>query len=293
MPHSPKHPSSEPPIRVDLPGKVAYGGTPCYLTPLTFYDVKRVTNAMKTVDQELLAEVAKDRCSIPPEQLLYQDFVFVLYWLRLQSFPHYRVEYTWTCSKCGEKTVSPAEATNYDELREEYRPDGVPLRMHSSGEEVRFRLSTLEDTLILGRNIEGKMDPAENEMIRIALMMEPDGGTLEERMEKVRTFSSDDAFLISHFERDFAFGVSRTQEVTCSNTKCAIEQVIRNDFSISRFLPEDQRPTTVPDRVSDGEPVQPEPGRPGEPGLHEAGGTPADETPGAQEAEGRARPGKK
>ena len=242
----------EPPLKVDLPGQVAYEED-CLLQTLTLFDVKQINNAGIADDLKLVTEVIGRRCSLPVNDLLWPDFWFLLHWQRLQSYSLFRIHTTYKCVGCGEKNTLPEEKSlDFEVLRSDYRHG---RDIHFPTGTKKLRLSMVRDVLELDRMARKKTDSIEMEMTRLAMMMEPNGGSLEERVEEVRGMTADDGIVFDIFEADHVFGVKRVTEVECPH--CDKKQGVGSGDSAARFLAADSVPDALRAGIYTGYPTKP------------------------------------
>ena len=238
-----RHGTSEPPVTVTLPGQVAYKNKNqrCRLAPFSLYDVKEMTNAVNANDRDQIDTIIQRRCSMSIYQLLEPDYVFVQYWLRKHSYESWTFNSIWVCGFCSVRNTTPLPV-DYDNLREDYG-DGVTIRFSSGEKKVRLPLygdqrSISEALKREPYNALSKKDlSTEYDVMQLACMLEPSGGTLEERMDVVYAMTADDAWKFSYFQKDYAFGVKQAHTFECS--KCGKSNEVHTAFGPGKFLPGD------------------------------------------------------
>lgn len=248
--------SSEPAIEVPLPGKIMYEEK-CHLTPLTLFDVKEISNAVITDNQEQLDRVIQRRCSLNLNDLLEPDYVFIMYWMRKNSYETYDFLSSWRCPECKHDNSSEVPI-KYDNLEKDYRD----VKLNLSTGPTKIRLPKHGDLLLAesmieeesNRLIKEKKPPIPDdeeialyETIKYACMLEPNGGSLDDRMKLIYSMTPDDVWAITIFERDYAYGVHQNHIFPCS--KCSREQGVTSVFHPTRFLPGNVISENIQNRV--------------------------------------------
>ncbi|NNK83721.1 MAG: hypothetical protein HKO92_11410 [Flavobacteriaceae bacterium] len=239
-------------VRVELPGDRLYIDE-CRIQTFTYGDASALSLLPKTQDTQKLFEVIGRRINIPVKLLTLQDFWFIMYWQRINSYSHFPVKLPWTCPHC--KTKNTDELTGscleINDLDDDYY-HGIELDFPDIGP-LKLRLKLVGDEIEAKRYIrENKINDIDGEIFEellTACMLEPNGGSLSDRYNLVRQMSSNDQFLLKAFEAEFDYGVQSYSEFTCENEKCREVAKVSFTFDLANFFPSVQDKSNVRSRI--------------------------------------------
>lgn len=238
-------------VLVELPGDKLYPEE-CRIQTFTYSDAIAISLLRKTQDVRKLFEVLDRRMNLNVQDLTLQDFWFILYWHRINSYSSFPIKLPWTCHHCKTK--------NYDELRgsdliiEDLDPEyhhGITLNFNSVGP-VKLRLKLVKDEIESERYLRDQglkdQDFALEETLD-ACMLEPNGGNLSERISLLQEMNSDDHFLLKAFESEFNYGVQKYSKFTCENESCKEVVKVHYEFDLTNFFPSFQDKSDVRSRI--------------------------------------------
>lgn len=181
---------------------------------------------------------------IKVEELYEPDFLFIVYWQRVNSYSHFPYNLPWQCPTCQSQNSSKLDLTKIvsPSVADDYPLDGVGLDL-PCGHQMIFRLPKEVDDVSAANQV--KMlsidNPNEGHFRKAELlcMMEFDNGhTPLEKWELINNvFSPEDVFVIEGFKRLFRYGPDNTMECKCS--KCGEPRTVSFRFSVLEFFPTD------------------------------------------------------
>ena len=94
-------------VKVELPGDRLYSDD-CYVTTFSLADASALSLLPKTQDTRTIFEIMDRRINLDVKKLTLQDFWFLLYWQRINSYLTFPIKLPWKCPHCKTK--------NQDEL---------------------------------------------------------------------------------------------------------------------------------------------------------------------------------
>lgn len=230
---------------VELPGGRLYKDS-VYLEPLRHGDIKEIFIIAKNNDERRMVSLLKRRIhGVDIKDVTPQDMWFVMYWQRINSYPSNPMRIKWKCQHCGNITTSPLHSSNLSikDLDAEYQ-DGLglqlPSRERAGASPVYLRLNRVgDDTSVRKYYSDNNLFPDDGDLKEglMACMLEPTGGSFEERMKLVKTLNADDMFIIQEFENTFDYGVEPFGKFKCSKGECGEEGNVSFQFTLASFFP--------------------------------------------------------
>jgi hypothetical protein len=203
----------------------------------SYYNIRR-TNSIPSL-RSLVGGTLKN---ITIDELYEPDFLFIMYWHRVNSYMNFPFTIPWICPMCDNNNTTKLDLTKMvsTSIAEDYPPDGVTLDL-PCGLPITFRLpketddsrATEQVRLLQIENVtEGHLRKAE-----LLAMMEFEANYAP--MEKWdfinKAFTPEDIFVIDGFKRMFRYGPDNLMEVKCD--KCSSDQRVSFRFSIFEFFP--------------------------------------------------------
>ena len=238
------------PMLVELPGSALYNED-CRIQPFTYGDASALSLLSKTNDPDTLFNVVNKRVNINVNELTIQDFWFILYWQRINSYSSFPVKLPWTCNHCQHKNLNELSGSSL--IIEDLNPDyyhGIEVDFPDSGVlKVRLKLIGDERELKKYMRKEKIEDPTGEiyETLLTACMLEGNGGSLKERYELVKNMSADDQFTLKGIEDYFDYGVKDYSEFTCENCKEVVK--VGYELDLTSFFPSVQDKPDVGSRI--------------------------------------------
>lgn len=232
---------------VELPGDRLYPEA-CRITPFTLSDASALSLLPKTQDTKKLFQIMDEKINLDVKKLTPQDFWFLLYWQRINSYVTFPIKLPWECPHCDTKNSDELSGSklvieDIDDVYETFESNGklchgLVVDLPSAGEkEVRLKL--VGDELLVENHLRmkgiSKPEPEVYETYLIACMFEPSGGTLEERYQMVKNFSAEDHFYLKGLEEQLDYGVKNYAEFTCM--ECKEVSKVRFQFDLVTFFP--------------------------------------------------------
>jgi hypothetical protein len=209
-----------------------------------YYVVRRTGSipALRTLIESTLR-------GIKIEDLYEPDFLFLIYWQRVNSYSHFPYHLPWKCPTCQSDNSSILELTKIisPSVSDDYPIDGVGLDL-PCGHQLLFRLSKETDDIRAADQV--KMLSIENpneghyRKAELLCMMEYDSNyTPLEKWNLINNvFTPEDIFVVDGFKRLFRYGPDNRMDCMCS--KCGEKIPVSFRFSILEFFPTD---TDLPD----------------------------------------------
>lgn len=256
---------------VELPGDRLYSED-CRIQTFTYGDATSLSLIPKTQDTKKLFDIIDNRISLDVRQLTLQDLWFILYWQRINSYSSFPVKLPWKCNHCGHKNYHELRGSDLviDDLDPEYY-HGMTLDFPDAGA-LSLRLKLVGDELDVKKYIrdKGLTDITEEQFdaFLTACMLEPNGGTLEERIKLVESMTAGDQFLMKAFEDQFDYGVQSHTNYACEECEEVVK--VRYQFDLTNFFPSLQDKPDVRSRILSSKTSVSAPGSNREDGLDEA-----------------------
>lgn len=273
-------------LLVSLPGDRLYPEE-CRIQTFTYGDASTLSLLPKTQDTTKLFEVIGRRLSIDVKMLTLQDFWFILYWQRINSYSSFPVKLPWTCPHCKTKNID--ELTGSKLIINDLDPDythGMEVEFPDLGV-LKFRLKLVGDELLIKKYLrENDLTDSTPELfdeLLTACMLDLNGGSLEERLHLVQNMSAQDQFILKALENEFDYGVKNYADFTCENDKCKEVVKVNYQFDLASFFPSFQDKSDVRSRVllrKTAKPADREPSRHGSNEIDLYQGSPCEELKG-------------
>lgn len=188
------------------------------------------------------------------DELYEPDFLFILYWHRVNSYMNFPYNLPWNCPACENPNLSKLDLTKIvsPSVPDDYPSDGVTLDL-PCGLQLTFRLPKETDDVRASDQIKLLQIQNPNEghhrKAELLCMMEFDDNF--DQMEKWdiinKVFAPEDIFVIDGFKRTFKYGPQNIMDCTCS--KCGKDQPVSFRFSIIEFFPDDTSDAAIRIRI--------------------------------------------
>lgn len=261
--------SSEP-MLVELPGGFLYEDN-CRIQPFTYGDASVLSLLSKTNDPESLFNIINKRLNLDVNVLTLQDFWFILYWQRINSYSSFPVKLPWTCNHCEHKNLDEMSGSSLiiEDLSRDYY-HGIEVNFPDSGV-LKLRLKLIGDEIKLKKYMrKEKIEDTTGEIYETLLtasILEYNGGTLKERYELVKNMSADDQFTLKGVEDYFDYGVKDYSEFTCEECKEVVK--VGYELDLTSFFPTIQDKSDVGSRILFSKPSASANRKSTEPGFYE------------------------
>ena len=235
---------------VELPGGFLYPEE-CRIQPFTYGDASALSLLGRTNDPETLFKIIDKRVNLDVNSLTIQDFWYILYWQRINSYSTFPVKLPWTCNHCEHKNLNEVTGSSLiiNDLDNKYY-HGIEVDFPDSGV-LKVRLKLIGDEIKLKKYMRTEKieDPTGEiyETLLTACMLEHNGGTLKERYNTVKGMSADDQFTLKGVEDYFEYGVKDYSEFTCENCKEVVK--VGYELDLTSFFPSVQDKSSVGSRI--------------------------------------------
>jgi len=199
-------------------------GTKIYGRPLKVLEIKKLSSINESNADYVINEVLRKTIKgINIDDLYVSDKLFIVFWLRANTYRETGYVVDFSCTKCDSESQYHFEIDNLDVqyLDEEYDPEKlIPLK---SGEKVKINFLTVKDNLKIERFKEmntkllGEID---NEIVNIAEMIKEVDGKKLNLLEKYRFVidmdPGDFSFITNYIEKN-GMGIKPYMNVKCNN----------------------------------------------------------------------------
>jgi len=200
-------------------------GTKIYGRPLKVLEIKKLSSINDTNADYVINEVLRKTIKgINIDDLYIADKLFIVFWLRANTYRESGYVVNFTCSKCETESQYHFEINNLEvqQLSEDFNPNNE-LKL-KNGEPIKINFLTIKDSLVVERFKEmntklfGEID---NELINIAEMIKEVNGqklTLLEKYRFVLDMEPGDFSYISQYIETNGMGIKPYMNVKCE--KC-------------------------------------------------------------------------
>ena len=220
----------------------------------SYYVVRR--NGSIASLRKLVGNTLKD---ITVEELYEPDFLFIMYWHRVNSYSNFPYNLPWQCQECSSSNTSKLDLTKIvsPSISDDYQIEGMCLDL-PCGLQIMFRLQKETDDVRATEQIKhlGINNPNEGHYRKAELlcMMEPDDNyNAFEKWEFInKLFTPQDIFVIDGFKQTFKYGPSNVMDCTCKG--CGESRRVSFRFSILEFFPTDSDLTDIRTRILSNKP---------------------------------------
>jgi hypothetical protein len=215
----------------------------------SYYVVRRTGSV--TALRQLVSNTIK---GITVEELYEPDFLFAMYWHRVNSYMNFPYNLPWNCPACESPNTSKLDLTKIvsPSVPDDYPADGVTLDL-PCGLQMTFRLSKETDDVRASEQIKllqiQNPNEGHNKKAELLCMMEFDTNfDLMEKWDIInKVFTPEDIFVIDGFRNTFKYGPTNIMDCQCS--KCGKATQVSFRFSIFEFFPTDIDTATVRTRI--------------------------------------------
>jgi hypothetical protein len=188
------------------------------------------------------------------EELYEPDFLFILYWHRVNSYMNFPYQLPWNCPACDNPNLSRLDLTEIvsPSVPDDYPADGATLDL-PCGIPLTFRLPKETDDVRASDQVRmlNIQEPNEGHMRKAELLCMLEFDTNFDSLEKWdiinKAFSPEDIFVIDGFKRTFKYGPDNIMNCKCA--KCGLDQKVSFRFSILEFFPTDTDSAAVRIRI--------------------------------------------
>lgn len=217
-------------------------GTKIFGRPLTVKEVK------------LLASIGEDNFDFIVNQILYSaikgidiqdlyvvDKIYLIFWLRANTYKNDGYSSTYTCPKCKRENnyLFGVADLVVKELADSFVP-GEPLKLLTNEDVIVIQFATVRDENLITSFQKGKTESFDDDMLTMASMIKSINGSelsLRLKYEYVVGMNPEDyAYLYSYIQEN-EVGVAPVAKMECQHEDCREEISIEIRFHEEFFLP--------------------------------------------------------
>jgi len=227
-------------LKIELPGHAFYKEEMTGRT-LTELEVKKLAALTHGDNIKGIVQLLNDAVSNDLFELYTDDFWYLMWWLRVQTFPSYPIVVPWTC-KCGAENKSDltADKLKYIDIPEEFNPLHAQVRL-SNGELISIRPQKVKDEFDVDAYLKQRMikDPDRSiKGVLLDLACLGEGKTIDDlyKSYKAGNFSTEDFFTIQGFKTLYTWGVNKIADFSCY--KCKEGVSVEYEVTLTNFFPD-------------------------------------------------------
>ncbi|MCK9428486.1 MAG: hypothetical protein M0R17_00565 [Candidatus Omnitrophica bacterium] len=220
-------------------------GIPCKLKgqPLKVRDSIVLEAMENSNDSEVIDDIFKRRIKgVSPGDILIGDELYILAWLREQTFTKTPLRKSFICSKCGH--LNEDALVPLDKLMVYYLPasvtDPMSCKLPISGNEIALRFMRRKDKVRIENFVNEnlalrklKIDDAK--LLEIASVLH--GMGITDGIEMLENLDPTDFAVINNFFIKMNFGFNKSAFLTCEKEECGFTSIVPIPFQDGYFLP--------------------------------------------------------
>lgn len=213
---------------------------------LSVLNIKKLASMNERNADYIINDILK-RCvrGIDINDILLSDKVYILFWLRSNSFRDSRYRVNFRCPKCDTESEYHFDINNLsiNYIKDEYEPN-KQISLITSKDVITLRYLKIGDEILFEKfkDIYGKLfEEIDDEMLGISFMLDSLNGRkcedMLERYKYVEMLSPEDfAFILTYIDK-WAMGVDPTMNVECMRCGGNVPMGItfRSDFFIPKY----------------------------------------------------------
>lgn len=226
----------------DLPSKFKFYNSKIMARPLKVIEVKKLSslndNNFNFIINDIISRAVK---GIDVNKLFIADKIFLIFWLRANTYKDSGYTVDFTCPKCEKESTFHFELQNleiqyvddkYDPNKEITLPSGNKVKINFLRVEDEFKISRFQE---LQSQLLKDID---KELLSLACMIQTINGEIKDLLEKyywmIEVDPVDYSYLNSYIEK-YGMGVKPYMNVTCN--KCGGIAPVGISFRSEFFLP--------------------------------------------------------
>jgi len=229
-------------------------GTMIYGRPLTVKETKLLAGMNESNFSFIINEVLQNTITgIQVDELYVADKLYILFWLRANTYKNEGYSTEYICQHCGTKNryMFTMDKLNIVSLSEKDFDVDNELSLLNRDDKLRICFPKVKDEnkvshmLRMNKNNAQQLD---EEILSMATMVKTINGeemSLKYVYEYLNNLTPEDFSFIKSYMDDIEIGVSPVIPVACSNQTCQEENLIEVRFHSEFFLPKyNHRPDT-------------------------------------------------
>lgn len=200
-------------------------GTKIFARPLKVLEVKMLSSLTNDNFHHVITEVLKKSVrGIEIDKLLVSDKLFIIFWLRANTYKESGYTVDFDCNVCDTHSTYEFEIDNLDiiDIKDDYNPNDT-LKLPQCGDEITTRQLTIaEENNVKNFQARNKRSLTEfdEEILTIANLIKTINGKEESLMHKydyIVAMNPIDFGKIESYLNHFDMGISPVMNVTCKN----------------------------------------------------------------------------
>ena len=218
-------------------------GTKIFARPLKVLEVKMLSSLTNDNFHHVITEVLKKSVrGIDIDKLLVSDKLFIIFWLRANTYKNSGYTVDFECNICNTESTYEFEIDNLDiiDIKDEYNPNDV-IKLPKCGDEVLTRQLTINDENnvknFLTRN-KRSLTEFDEEILTIANLIKTINGkeeSLTTKYEYIVEMDPIDFGKVESYLSHFDMGISPIMNVDCKNCGGAADLAV--SFRPEFFVP--------------------------------------------------------
>lgn len=230
----------------DLPSKFRLypEGTKIYARPLKVLEVKSLASLSDGNANYIINNIIKSTIKgIDPDKLLVADKLYLIFWLRANTYKDSGYVVDFNCRKCDtqSKYEFGLDCLNINEIKDEYNPNHEIVL--SNGDKIKTRQLTVEFENVVPQFIsknKNAISQFNDELLGIANLITEINDkpmSLMQKYDYLSELSPGDYVKIETYILDNEIGLDPIMNVTCKNCggSSPVAVSFRSDFFIPRF----------------------------------------------------------
>lgn len=220
-------------------------GTKILGRPLTVKEVKRLATMNENNYQQVIKDVIVNCVrGINIETILVPDKIYIIFWLRANTYKDAHFTTPYTCDHCGRESEYSFDVGEFEfeYLSDSFNPEDLTLTL-INGQVVTFKYLTVqdEDRITMFKNsMRNGLSQYDDLDIAIAAMIKTINGaqlSLKTACELLNDIDPASWAQINTFVTKLDFGVKPVIEAACRHTDCREVSQVRVTFRSEFFIP--------------------------------------------------------
>lgn len=212
--------------------------------PLKVRDSIILETMGNSLDSALIDTLFSKRLSgVSPGDILVCDELYILAWLREQTFTKVPLIVDYACDRCNhyhtDKVVTLSDLIIFN--IPEHITDPISCKLPVSGDEVKIRLMRRKDKMRIINHIRENdslrvLGPDDTKIYELASVLYGMGMT--DAVEYLENLDPHDFAVINNFHSKLNFGFTQTAFMKCEKEECGYSTIVPVPFQNGFFLPQ-------------------------------------------------------
>ena len=219
-------------------------GTKIFARPLKVLEVKMLSSLTNDNFHHVITEVLKKSVrGIDIDKLLVSDKLFIIFWLRANTYKNSGYTVDFSCDICHTESTYEFEIDNLDiiDIKDDYDPNNI-IKLPQSGDEIATKQLTIRDENnvknFLTRN-KRSLTEFDEEILTLANLIKTINGkeeSLTTKYDYIVEMGPIDFGKIESYLNHYDMGISPIMNVTCKNCGGLADLAVsfRSDFFVPK-----------------------------------------------------------